>query len=222
MDRLDLAIVIPAFCEERTIAEIVERVMTLAPVIVVDDGSIDNTSRAAKEAGAIVVRNSSNLGYEQALNRGFEEAARRGFENVITMDADGEHEPGAVQQFKEALVEEGALLVIGERSRKQRFMEIFIGLYFKRRFNVNDILCGMKGYHISLWKENECFDSKKLIGTELAYKALRKGASFCQIKVSGLPRQDMPRFGSLFSANIKIAVALIRILIMEFQSSIRD
>jgi len=86
--------VIPAFNEARTIAAVVAGVRArVADVIVVDDHSMDATGEEAKRAGAIVLRNAANLGYDGSLNAGFAEAARRGAGIILTFDADGEHDP---------------------------------------------------------------------------------------------------------------------------------
>ena len=87
--------VIPAFNEAKTIAAVVTDLRAhVADVIVVDDHSADATGEEAKRAGAIVVRNAANLGYDGSLNAGFAEAACRGAGIILTFDADGEHDAG--------------------------------------------------------------------------------------------------------------------------------
>ena len=85
--------VIPAFNEAKTIAAVVQGLRAhVAEVIVVDDHSSDATGDEARRAGAIVLRNNANLGYDGSLNAGFAEAARRGADIILTFDADGEHD----------------------------------------------------------------------------------------------------------------------------------
>ncbi|MBO6685426.1 MAG: glycosyltransferase family 2 protein [Parvibaculum sp.] len=128
MDRPRLAILIPAFREAATIGSVVKAAREYAEVIVVDDASPDETGTEAAGAGAIVIRNKTNLGYDGTLNRAFEEALARGFAFAITMDADGEHDPALVAKFSALLADEGVPLVLGVRPHKQRFAEVVMGL----------------------------------------------------------------------------------------------
>ncbi len=212
MDGSSLAILIPAYNEGGTIGTIVAQASAYGTVIVVDDCSLDDTRAKAAEAGAIVFRNDPNRGYDGTLSRAFEEAAARGFQFVVTIDADGEHNPRLLAEFHRLLVDERVPLVLGIRPKKQRFSEVAMGLYIKSRFGVEDILCGMKGYDMRLWRENGCFDHTNSIGTELAVNSIRRGAPFRQTPVYGIQRADTPRFGRPLSANWRIFKALWRVI----------
>jgi glycosyltransferase involved in cell wall biosynthesis len=212
------AVLIPAFREAATIGPVVRAAREHADVIVVDDASPDETGARAAEAGAIVVRNETNLGYDGSLNRAFEKALELGFDFAITMDADGEHDPSLVAGFKSLLAEDRVPLVLGVRPRKQRFAEIVMGLYIRLRFGVRDILCGMKGYDLKLAIENRGFDHTNSIGTELAINSIRRGAAFRQLPVSGTRRQDAPRFDRRLRANMRIFVALGQIVVQDVKN----
>lgn len=210
MDRSRVAAVIPAYNEAATIAAVVAAAVEFVDVIVVDDCSSDQTAALARGAGARVLGNSQNAGYDVSLSRGISFAMEAGYCYVVTMDADGEHNPACLEQFREALVNQGVPLVLGVRERKQRWSEVVMGWYVRARFGVTDILCGMKGYDVSLVKTNDGFDRGHSAGTELAINSLRRGCSFVEIAVSGERRRDAPRFGSLLRANAKILRALSR------------
>lgn len=207
-----LAIVIPAHREADSIGPVVRAAQAFGTVLVVDDCSPDATGQSAEEAGAVVIRNERNLGYEGTLSRGFDEAASMGFTHAITMDADGEHDPALVETFRRMLMEEGVPLVLGVRNRKQRMAETLMGLYVRLRFGVHDVLCGMKGYDLSLYRENRGFDHSGSIGTELAIKSIRRGIPFCQVPVTGTPRADQPRFDTKLRANLRILAALRQVV----------
>jgi len=98
-------IVIPAFNEERTIADVVRGAVKIAErVVVVDDGSRDRTGALAKEAGALVVRHAVNRGVGAALGTGIEAAVHLNADAVVTMDAHGHSLHAAVlEQSKERL-----------------------------------------------------------------------------------------------------------------------
>jgi glycosyltransferase involved in cell wall biosynthesis len=108
--------VIPARDAESTIGGVISGLKAALPqllVLVVDDGSSDGTSAAARAAGADVIRHETNRGKGAALQTGFDEAARRGVDRVLTLDADGQHDPAYAAFLLHAL--DGSDLVIGSR-----------------------------------------------------------------------------------------------------------
>lgn len=208
MGRSEVAVVIPAFNEAATIVEVVCSVSSFGHPIVVDDHSSDRTAALAENAGAIVLRHESNRGYDQALESGFAEAQKRGFLFVITVDADGQHDPNLIQNFI-AHLEIGNDLVIGIRPRKVRFSELLFAFYTRLRFGLYDPLCGMKAYRMSLYRERGWFDSYGSVGTELAIYAMRKKKPFVQIPVPISERKGIPRFAKLWAADYRILRAMV-------------
>ena len=85
------------------------------PVLVVDDGSIDETAAVAEAAGAAVLRQTPNQGKGMALKAGFRWALDRGYDAVVTLDADGQHDPTEIPLFLAAAGDGQAQLVIGAR-----------------------------------------------------------------------------------------------------------
>lgn len=211
-----LAIVIPAYREAASIGNVVSRATAHGAVIVIDDGSPDDTGRIAAEAGATVFRNEPNRGYDETIERGFVEADRLGFTHVVTMDADGEHDPATLAEYKKLLIDQGIPLVLGVRPGKQRLSEVVMGGYVRARFGAHDILCGMKGYDLDLWRGNgRAFDRDGGIGTELALNAMLRGAKFHEVAVPGAKRQDAPRFDQSLRANLRIFAALAKLIRRE-------
>jgi glycosyltransferase involved in cell wall biosynthesis len=214
-----LAVVIPAYREEASIGSVVAAAIRYGDVLVIDDCSPDATGERAAEAGATVIRNQPNRGYDGSLTRGLQEAAARRFTHVVTMDADGEHDPDTLALFRAKLFDENYPLVLGYRPHKQRFAEVVMGWYLRARFGVRDILCGMKGYRLSDWRADG-LDFHDSIGTELATQALRRKSQFAQIPVSGTPRADAPRFDRLLRANIRILAAFWRCLMQDLRKGL--
>lgn len=212
MDRPRLVAVIPAFNEAATIGRVVANASRHCAVLVIDDCSQDDTGATAEAAGAIVIRNPRNLGYEGALNRGFEAALERGFGYIVTVDADGEHDPAALAAFARELIDRHTPLVLGVRPRRQRLAEVIMGFYVRARFGAHDILCGMKGYDAELVRRNCGFDTSNAVGTELALNSIRHGARFEEIHVTGARRADAPRFDRRWKANLRILRVLGRLV----------
>lgn len=202
-----VCIVIPALNEAGTIAAVVINSLRYGMPIVVDDGSSDKTGELAETAGATVVRHEVNRGYDQALNSGFARADELGCEYVVTMDADGQHDPAILAPFIQAL-DEGADVVVGIRDRHQRLAEHIFAWVGFAKWGIHDPLCGMKAYRINIYKELGHFDSNGSIGTELAIYAARSGRKITQLPVKTRERADAPRFGRRFSANLQLLRAL--------------
>jgi len=208
MDRSRIGIVIPALNESASIAAVVAAASRFGTPIVVDDASTDSTAELAARYGATVVSHKSVLGYDGALNSGFSKAAEIGCEAIITIDADGQHDPTLIQRFLDAL-EAGADVVIGVRNRRQRVAEHMFAWYTLRRYGITDPLCGMKAYRTAVFTALGHFDSYNSIGTELAIFAARGGCRLAQVPFDVRERKGAPRFGRALSGNLKIIRAMV-------------
>ncbi len=213
---MKVAIVIPAFDEAATIAEVVRSVAAFGQPIVVDDCSHDDSAAIAAAAGALVVRHAANQGYDGALESGFAAADERGFEAVVTFDADGQHDAASLGAIVAAL-ERGADLVVGQRPRPARLAEALFNFYTRWRHGVGDILCGLKAYRMTLYRQHGHFDARRSIGTELALAGLRRGVALARVEVPIHARADQPRLGSLLRANGRI----LRALALAFAADLR-
>ena len=207
MERSSLGIVIPAFNEARTIAKVVSLCNVYGRSIVVDDGSSDATGDKAAAAGAAVVRHGVNRGYDAALESGFQQAAKLGCKYVITIDADGQHDPTLLAKFC-SLLDAGADIVIGNRNKRPRLAELCFALLTQFLYGLKDPLCGLKGYRMSIYEKLGHFNSYNSIGTELALFAVSNGYRLEQVPIVVRNRVDKPRFGHSLSANCKILLAM--------------
>jgi glycosyltransferase involved in cell wall biosynthesis len=208
MDRPRVGIVVPALNESATILRIVEAVRAYGMPIVVDDGSTDATAELAMSGGAIVVSHEKNRGYDAALNSGFKKAVEMGSEIIITVDADGQHDPSLLQKFIDK-IDAGTDVVVGIRSRRQRFAEHLFAWYTNLLYGIKDPLCGMKAYRTVVYEALGHFDSYGSIGTELAIFAAKKGCRLGQIPFAVRERKDQPRFGRILVGNYKIIRAIL-------------
>ena len=207
MDRLRIALVIPALNESATIVAVVEGALRYGKCVVVDDGSTDCTADCARQAGAIVVVHAKNLGYDAALNSGCKAAASIDCDAIITLDADGQHNPALLEQFINRL-NSGADMVLGVRNQRPRIAEHVFAWYTNCRFGIADPLCGMKAYRIGLYRALGHFDRRGSIGTELMLFGARHGFKTASVPFDVGERIGQPRFGRKLSANLKIFRAL--------------
>jgi glycosyltransferase involved in cell wall biosynthesis len=114
----EILVLIPAFNEEGRVDEVIRGVrkyLSVSKILVVDDGSSDQTSRVSSQEGAIVIRHPFNLGVGTALQTGYKYAVQEGFKYVIQLDADGQHPPEYLSAFASQLKETEADLIVGSR-----------------------------------------------------------------------------------------------------------
>ena len=112
---MNTLIIVPAYNESRVIAQtLIElRKNTNADILLVDDGSTDQTTQKAQDAGVKTVRHLINLGLGAAIETGLEYARRNNYDQAVTFDADGQHNPKDIQKLLTALQEHD--LVVGTR-----------------------------------------------------------------------------------------------------------
>ncbi len=139
---MKVTVVIPARNEEKSIYGVVSGARQYADdVIVVDDGSVDATGRIASEAGATVTVNKQRRGYITALRTGIGQATG---DIIVTMDADGEHNPGDIPLLIQPLNDNIADLVLGRRTKVTRLSERFINWLTRLRVKISDSCTGFR------------------------------------------------------------------------------
>jgi glycosyltransferase involved in cell wall biosynthesis len=111
----EIVALIPAYQEGRRIGAVVAGALRHLPVVVIDDGSTDDTAAAAEAAGATVLRQLPNAGKGAALRAGFRHVLATGAAAALTLDGDGQHDPDEIPRFVEAFAARRAELIIGRR-----------------------------------------------------------------------------------------------------------
>lgn len=107
---------IPGYNEAERIRAVIDATKAFLPVLVVDDGSKDETASIAEAAGATVLRQNPNQGKGAALKRGFRWAMENGADAVLMLDADGQHDPAEIPKFLHAKTAHDSDLIIGFRN----------------------------------------------------------------------------------------------------------
>jgi len=182
---------IPAWNEEAYIVPVVEATGSQLPVLVADDGSTDETPSLAAAAGATVVRHGKNQGKGQALVTGFNWALEHGYQAVLTLDADGQHDPVDIPKFINAYRIDSGDLIIGRRDFHQmpfpnRFANPIgsrlLSIALKQR--IQDNQCG---YRLHTRRLLEALDLKKTgfeLEVEVVIQAVCKGMRIGWVPIS--------------------------------------
>ena len=113
-----LLIIIPAFNEEATISGVIASIRRHAPsadIVVVNDGSRDNTAAKAAKSGAIVLSHLYNMGIGATMQTGYKYANSKGYDIAVQVDADGQHPADQIEQLVRPVAEGKADIVVGSR-----------------------------------------------------------------------------------------------------------
>ncbi|MBS3051524.1 MAG: glycosyltransferase family 2 protein [Candidatus Aenigmarchaeota archaeon] len=137
-----IVIVIPAYNEEKTVAGVVREAKKYGKVVVVDDSSKDGTAAEARKAGAFIIRHKTNSGLGSALRSGFSKAVGMKADIVVTIDADGQHDPREIKKFI-SLIDDGYDFVLGTRNLSSYPFVKKVGNFF-----LNGITNFVSGTHL--------------------------------------------------------------------------
>ncbi|MDH4230418.1 MAG: glycosyltransferase family 2 protein [Nitrospirota bacterium] len=196
----NICCVIPAYNEARRISSVIRGAREhINDVIVVDDGSGDATAELAQKAGAYVLRHDLNRGKGMALRTGFSHVMKRGYRAVLTLDADGQHDPSEIRKFLSAFQENSGDVIIGSRLwdkaaiPRYRYIPNQIGIFCISKAagcRIEDTQSGFRLYR------KEVLDALNLVTTgfetetEILIKAGKKGFKIHHLPVSAIYHSD--------------------------------
>jgi glycosyltransferase involved in cell wall biosynthesis len=196
--------VIPAYNEEETIANVVaETSKYVEKVLVVDDGSSDDTIERASAVADGVIKHPTNMGVGATVYTGYCAAIREDFDVVIQIDADGQHDPSYIPEMLEVM-DGGADMVIGSRWLNESYKEYSFlrraGIRFFTfeanvlgNLDISDITSGFRAYDVSMLDDlGRPSDSHWAL--EQTLEAARKGYSVDEVSVPMPPDTDGSQF----------------------------
>jgi glycosyltransferase involved in cell wall biosynthesis len=194
LDRSNVAALIPAYREEKHIAEVVRRTrLQLDHVVVVDDGSPDATAFQARDAGAEVVVHDVNRGKGAAIKTGLRELAGRGFAYILILDADGQHLPEEIPRFLEKAGITQSRFIVGSRMSDTRKMPLarkltnrFMSWQISRLCGqpIPDTQCGFRMIHRDLVPDLLCESDAFEYETEMLFIAAKRGYRISSVPIS--------------------------------------
>jgi glycosyltransferase involved in cell wall biosynthesis len=196
------AAVIPCLNERGGVVALVASLRRQLPlVLVVDDGSVDDTAARAGVAGATVLRHERNFGKGAALRTGLSQARRKGFDWAITLDGDGQHVPEDLPVFLQRAEQTGARLIIGNRMHQARaipWLRRQVNRWMSRQLSrragrhLPDTQCGFRLVHLETWATLSLSTGHFEIESEMlmAFLAARHPVEFVPIQVIGRGRKS--------------------------------
>ena len=210
--------IIPAYNEARRVTPVIQATRTrVDTVLVVDDGSPDDTSAVARAAGAEVIRLEPNQGKGAALEAGFQWAVRSGCEVCITLDADGQHDPADIPNLLDAYARTGAPVVVGSRMSDVQAMPFvrkctnwFMSWMLSRLMGqwVPDTQCGYRLFRCAVLADVKVDSPRFAAESEILLELARRGHAIAEAPIRTIygdekskinPVRDTVRFFSMVS-----------------------
>ena len=202
--RLKTAAIIPAYREEQHISGVVRRTrQQLDHVVVIDDGSSDNTARCAREAGAEVIVHGQNRGKGEAIKTGLRHWLDRQFIYVIILDADGQHLPEEIDHFMATAAQAGARsFFLGNRMNNltgMPFIRRVVNRYLSNRISricrqkIPDTQCGFRMLERQLIPELLDGGNRFDYETEMLIIASRKGYRIESVPITTVYSDEVSR-----------------------------
>jgi len=202
MARMKTCILIPSYNEESTIGEVVKKLkFNDLEVIVIDDGSTDETSKIASEAGAIVMRHVKNLGKGISLKEGFDFVLRMtNFDSIIIMDGDGQHSPDDVPALIKHAEEKEGDIIVGNRMTyvknmpfirlaTNRFMSFLLSLMCRQ--HIPDTQCGFRLIKRKVLEQLDLKTKKYDLDSEILIKASKKHFKIVSVPVKTIYKDEL-------------------------------
>jgi glycosyltransferase involved in cell wall biosynthesis len=217
-DRQSTAAIIPAYNEAKHLADVIRRTrQELNHVLVVDDGSTDETAAQARAAGAELIVHPENRGKGESIKTGLRYWTEREFNWVVILDADGQHRPEEIQRMLDAAGTDGAALLIGNRMNDVSSMPVvrrLVNRYMSDRISrvcgqqIPDTQCGFRMLHRQLIPAVLGGTNRFDYETEMLILASRKGFRITSVPITTVysdevssihPIRDTVRFFKLMN-----------------------
>lgn len=186
-------VIIPAYNEGERISEVVEKVKKYCSnIIVVDDGSKDETYKHAKEKGAKVLRHLVNMGKGSALKTGCDFALWKGADRIIVMDADGQHKAEDIPRFLEELKDKDIVFSYRKRSEVMPFVlkfgNDFINKILKKTCGgqIKDSQCGYRAFTTDAYRKIRWNSMDYYMETEMIINASKHKLRYSQLPIDAI------------------------------------
>ncbi|HMP90966.1 MAG TPA: glycosyltransferase family 2 protein [Kiritimatiellia bacterium] len=211
-------VIIPAYNESAGIIPVIEKVRKIAEtVVVVDDGSTDDTSEKAKSAGAVVIRHENNLGKGASLISGFKYGSEHKYDLVITLDADGQHDPEEIPRFLDAYQRTRIPVLVGNRMWNTAGMPLlryWTNLGMSRllcrimKQYLPDTQCGFRLYRCDILNYAPTGSQRFAMESEILLQLALRGFRMDSIRITTIYRGEKSRINPIMDT-IRFLIMLV-------------
>lgn len=210
--------VIPAYNEESEVGNVVKNTLPFVDrVLVVDDGSADNTAGVARDAGAIVVQHVINRGLGASLGTGIKGARKLGGTKIITLDADGQHLSEEIPLFIKALDSYDVVLgsrMIEKKGNMPAFRKVAqrIGnvlTYVMFGLMVSDSQSGFRGFSETAADSINIKTNRMEVSSEIISEIQKSGFNWTEVPITAVYTEYSLSKGQSFTVGIKTAFKLL-------------
>ncbi|VAX37150.1 hypothetical protein MNBD_UNCLBAC01-762 [hydrothermal vent metagenome] len=218
---MKICIIVPALNEAATIGKLVQAIKAKNyDVVVIDDGSSDDSGKIAKDLGAVVIRNAHKSGKGASLQKGFDYALKGDYTGIITMDSDGQHDPEDLSVFIDEARKDPNCVITGNRMaqakgmpwvrfKTNQFMSFLISKACHQK--IPDTQCGYRYIGADVLRlirfrlKSRDFE----IETEILMKAVKQGFKVSSVPVKTIYRDEKSKI-SPFKDTMRFFVYFIK------------
>ncbi|MFH1457252.1 MAG: glycosyltransferase family 2 protein [Patescibacteria group bacterium] len=223
---MKIIVIIPAYNEEKTIGKVLDKLKNFIDeknIVVIDDGSSDNTYNIAKTRGVNVYKHVINRGLGGAIGSGLEAALIRGADFIVTMDADEQHDPTEINKLVEPLIKQKADIVIGSRFLTNQKMPIIRKFYnWIANFITwiifgiwtTDSQSGFRAFNKDAANKIEIKTNKMEVSSEIFKEIKGNKLRFTEVPIRAIYTEYSMSKGQNFFEGIK---TIFRLLILRFR-----
>jgi glycosyltransferase involved in cell wall biosynthesis len=217
---MKIYIIIPACNEGERIKAVLKEVKKAKlPIIVVDDGSKDNTFKVVRKQKVLVLKHEVNLGKGAAMKTGAMAAFKLGADAVIFVDSDGQHKVEDLPLFIDALKKDRFDVVFGSRNLAHgvplvrylgnKMASIIISLFFG--IYISDLICGYRGLTKKAFEKINWESTGYGVETEMVVRTAKSGLKYCEVPVQTVYYDDVKGVTILDALNVFFDVLRWRI-----------
>ncbi len=205
-------IVIASFNEKESLRSILKKISKKYKIVVIDDGSIDSTTKFLRSKKIEFISNKRNLGYEKSLIKVIQYVIKKypNTKNLITFDADGEHKTTDLEAILKFCKSQNPNLLICNRKNIIRFSEKIVNFFFKLKFNIEDPLSGLKVYDLKILRKYIKEIKTRYFFVDLASNICRNNHKVLNFPIKcKIIKNRKARVGNSIFTNIKILKTLL-------------